>query len=435
MCRKTIYHNTYIDGDRDVTERVDCCTPGRMCAAPKIREVHRQLPYIKAGHSSSPGRASPAVYDRDMYPPTPLSNSPSPRPDGGERSSKYHKRGQDIYVGGTRMVEVNDHSGSGSRRRRGDRRPVVLESSSTQGYKPYAPEPPSPRPIPIKRSSTMTYGIDTPPREETRGRRPIIVEERVPSRRNPSVTAPVDVFEHSSAPRLSRRNSSRRDSAYLAPSSRLERSPQGYASAEDERERHERRRIRHERRAQAAAMASSAPTSHQEALYGSSYGSSSYASSPSSGFTSSPKFSGEPSAAVHEVKKHLRWEDQMRAKQNAKIDSRPKLSRSNTTGGGGVQTEVKSILKNAGEGQVPAAPKDGMAELYSSMEGLGIRGSSASRPSSREKQAQRQEDREEAEYQERLRSRFNIPPRRYTSIGPKRRSEVWYPDEGRYKYL
>jgi hypothetical protein len=424
MCIKTIYHNIYADGDKNITERVDCCTPGYMCANPTVRERFRQLNCTKLELST--GRASPSglsdrrplyANDRNVRPMTPPSMSPSPAGRGAD--DKNIRQSKRYSVNG---VEIINHS---PRRRERRERPVTYEPKV---HVPHAPEPPAPRPVPFQRASTMTFGMETPPE---RGRRPIIVEDRVPRQTSGAVpVGPVDILEHTSS-RLHRRSSHRDSGAgdFLTPHRQLSRSPQGYGSAEDERERQERRRRRRELRAQASVMPASMPTFGNTDIYGSSY-ESSYGSATTSNRSSIASPVVDPSPAVAAVKKELRWEDQMRKQHNDRIRQRPKLSRSSTANAA-VQGEVKSILKNGND----ANPEE-LAELYRSVEKMALedreREASAQRRSRMEKAAQAQDD---AALRERLRNRFSMPPRRFTAgSGAKRRTEIWYPDEG-YKYF
>ena len=367
---------------------------------------------------------------------------PSPLTPPGSRGSDTERRRKStgVYFDGNKVVEMR-HDRS-PRRPRAERPPVVLEPKVLRVQPPHAPEPPSPRAIPImKRASTMPYGMETPPDVPMRGRRPIIVEERVPTvtrkASDASPLAPVEVHEHATSSRLQRRTT-RRDSDFLHPTRRRERSPQGYGSAEDDTERRERRRRRREARAQAAGMATSVPTFGNTDVYGSS------PSSLGSSGGSSPIIG--PSPAVNAVKKELRWEDQQRAAQNARIEARPKLMRSATANANsGVQGEVKSILKKTSAGTSPvlepqrtsrrssaAFADDELADLYRSVEGLNLH----ERETSAERRARAAEEQDSAAYMSRLRNRFSMPPRRFTAgQGVRRRTEIWYPEEGRYKYL
>lgn len=400
MCIKTTYHNTYSDGTRDRTERVESCSPGFLCSNPIPDKVYRNFNCTKA--ELDMGFKSYTTDDRRGRPVTPRSISP-PGSRGSDTERK-HRRRTSIY--------------------RSD--PVTIS-------KPYVPQPPSP--IPIQRSSTMTYGVASPP---LRGRdTPLIITDPAPRYKSSSATipiGPVEVLEHASP----RRRPSRRDSSgvYLSPDLRRHsRSPQGYASAEDERERAERRRRRRENKNISSKFSSSVPTPYINDGFSSSYGSS---------HTSDLV---DPSPAATAVNKKLRWEDTERAKQNARISSRPKLSRSETLRMSAAQGEVKSILKNsnststspAGRTRASSSARDEqMDELYRSMEGLGIseRETSAQRRAREEKEMadQEQKDRLSRRFDLGPDRRFSMPPRSYTmGSGGRRRQEIFYPDQRTYR--
>lgn len=493
MCIKTIFHNTYSDGQFDITERVESCTPGYMCANPHVVQYNRDY-----GCSRQQAKASQAKTDRVPGSPSPRSVSPSSPGSsragtsgsgvGSDAAARRTKiRMQDIYVNGTK---------------------IATTSSST-----------APRPIPIKRAATMTYGGMEPPPE--RGRRPIIVEERVPSRAafanqaGAASPVPVEVLEYSSSPRrrrslrhdptilqgVRRSSSRRREEGGLAPSAmpaggddflsphRLprhgaDRSPQGYGSAEDEQDRTERRRRRRAARERASVMPSSLPAFGNTDVFGSSLESSAGVSSASPRFASaSTSASSSPSAspaasataasaspAVSAVKKELRWEDEMRRRQNERINMRPKLSRSQTVTDTNAKLhgEVKSILKNGnGTASGAATPAEGRSprrspqpsprearpsgsrrssfvgpspttaagyasdveDVFTSFAGLGINDRRAPVDAADESPAAAAE-------RNRLRNRFSMPPRRFTAGSAfKRRTEIWYPDEGRYRFM
>lgn len=393
MCIKTKYYNTYVDGSVDQTERVDACSAGFLCDYPKTDKVYRTFNCLKSEVPTMQGHTS--LYDRRGRPPTPRSISP-PSSRGSDADRK-HRRRSSIYLSD----------------------PIQI----VRDTKPYAPQPPSP--IPFTRSSTMPHRLSSPP---SRGRAPIIIADPAP-RYHTSATipiGPVEVLEHSSP----RRRSSRRDSVYLSPDlgRRSSRSPQGYASAEDEREREDRRRRRREHKTQANLYSSSVPTRYING--------DGYASSYDSSIV-------DPSPAASAVKKELRWDDIERRRQNDKISSRPKLPRTETLRQSKAATEVKSILKNPSvspSGRVRASSKgEVIDDLYRSMEGLGIR--------DRETSAQRmaREDRERADEAQKNRlsrrfdmpgpdRRFSMPPRSYTmGSGGRRREEIFYPDQRTYR--
>lgn len=435
MCIKTIYFNTYIDGDRDITERVDACMPGRLCANPRIREFERTIMTTKA-HLSGEVAANANIS-------SPRSLSP------GSDADPMHPSRRSVYVNGVKIVDVRRS------RDRNERSPRRERSTRV----PRAPEPPAPRPlrtampVPFQRSTTMphhrhdnAFGLDTAA-TEPRGRRPLIVEERVggPStstRRSAAV--PIEIVNHSSDP-LRRRHSKRDDTGgLLSPRMHYTRdmSPVGYSSAaEDAREKQERRRRRRELRDRAAATPSSAPGPAPVGLTG--YASSWESSSGASSFTNSPSSPARttgvgPSPAVAAVKKELRWEDEQRAAQNDRIRNRRKMPKEALHG------EVKSILKNSPSSgpsptRGPLTDEEELEQLRRSVAAMEMRSSpSGSRETSADRRARREQEAADAE-RERLRNRFSMPPRRFTTgfgggPGTKRRSEVWY-DDGRYKYM
>ncbi len=347
----------------------------------------------------------------------------------GSDGDRRHSR----YISGVRVVDVSqpERTSPSGRRRRPAAEPTTTSSSTSL-------------PIPIKRASTMPYGMETPPERPERGRRPIIVEQLVP--RQPAApagppTATVEMVEHGGS-RVQRRLS-RRDSEFLLPYREHSRSPQGYGSAEDDRERRERRRRRRDARAHAAVMPASAPSA-PDAIYGSSpLSASSYGSSQgSSSFAPPPPprraATVEPSAAVAAVKKELRWEDQLRAQQNERISQRPKLGRSVTAAP--VQAEVKSILKNGNTSPSPSSSKtrrnssaavvseDELAALYRSVEDMSLL---HERESSTQRRAREAEEHDSAAYMDRLRNRFSMPPRRFTAgAGAKRPHRDLVPGRG-----
>ncbi|EFX00707.1 hypothetical protein CMQ_7709 [Grosmannia clavigera kw1407] len=452
MCIKRVFHNTYNDGYKDVTQRVDPCQLGHMCPNPRIIEYdcdfkksHREaeMAHTRGDHSL------PASLK--IFPPTPRSLSPS-SPGFGSRSGYStsgggDRRRPDSFVNGTSSPRVN----------------VFV-----------APEPPTfnIHPINIQRKSTMPRGLETPPPE--RGRWPVVVEDHKPrgvSSASPSV--PV-VVEHASASRLSRRKSkldrhtdssrnrssshhrhheSTRASAmpaydtYLKPHSRhTTHSPPGYGSAEDEHDREARRRRRQAANERAAVTPSSLPVFGSNNVLGTSY---------SSSTTSYGSNSATVSPAVATVRKELRWEDEQRKKQNADISKRPSLSRSQSVKDNTkLQGDVKSILKNGPPVPITpdversptaspkASPRDRRASLsatdhrttdiddvLNSFAGLGIHGRGTS-PADRASETSA-----DREYRDRMRGRFNMAPRHFMAGGSsKRRTEVWYPDEGRYRF-
>lgn len=561
MCIKIVYHNTYSDGLSDITERVEACTPGFLCAHPRVVQYDREY-----GCSRDKAKARQARGDID------------------HASSECAERRERAGSGGS------DASGSSAavsssavpERRRSTRRSGVYINGTRVAPSSAAEAslaPAAARPIPIKRASTLPYNTEPLP---TRGRAPIIVEERLPSamppmmpprlspRLSPRIPAaapfppPVDVFESSprrrlhhprASPRLDdlrdlrsdfradpppprrasplrqhrrsggsgsgsgsgsgmglglgmgmglglglddplmpspmppmaplappmmtsalndnflsphRPRPSPRDRADFGPLGGIDRSPPGYASAEDDRERAERRRRRRLARERAAVLPSSLPAfGNTDVQFGSSYDSASGAGSTGVSTGVSTSASGSP--AVNAVKKELRWEDEMRRQQNERIRRRPRLQRDQVApdaaaaSGSGARTqgEVKSILKNTTATTTtppppPASPpsrRRSSSSRRSSFAGgdpffatgladLNIRSNSNSNSNGTAAAtagsavAGGSDLTADVEDRSRLRNRFSMPPRRYTAGGSfRRRSEIWYPDEGRYRMM
>ncbi|OAA58030.1 hypothetical protein SPI_06915 [Niveomyces insectorum RCEF 264] len=353
MCIKTVYHNTYRDGQYDVTERVEACTPGYMCANPLVVEYDRE--YTIARHEA---KALQAKTDRAPFHASPRAPRPSSPSGSGSGSGSSHHHNNNAPRNRTSGIYAPASSATAA--------PAATTSTAPR---------PIPIPIPIRRAATMTYGGMEPPPE--RGRRPIIVEDRVPrspraSGRVSASPAPVEVLAHTSSP--SRRRSLRHHSqlhhhdpdfdvrrgssgglragripltvpppesnGFLSPQRAADASPQGYGSAEDEKERAERRRRRRAARERASVLPSSLPAFGNTDVFGSSY---------------------------------------------------------ESTAGGSNGSSSAAARRPVNESRAAAA---------------------------------------EREYQDRLRNRFSMPPRRYTAGNSfKRRTEIWYPDEGRYRFM
>ncbi|KUI54299.1 hypothetical protein VP1G_01785 [Cytospora mali] len=455
MCIKNIYHNTYIDGERDITERVETCRPGHVCTDPILREFDRKINCTRLQLAGSPGRAdSPSASLRDRQPtPYYLDHQSTPRSGDTDRERRRERRGsqQRIYVDGDRVTDY------GLRRSNSRVEPIPIPKT--------------------RRSSTMPMPVEdgyySEPKRESRSR-PIIVESsdrprRSSSARRESATVPLGPFDvlYNYGSGSSRRDQERRTrDSYMEPTRshrRHSRSPVE-VFPQDDTHNPERRRLR---RARPTIVDGPAPTNiPADALYGSSPYAGSYPSSYGSHrsedyWTRLPTVNPQ-SPPMGGASKGVRWEDDPRAAQNAKISSRPKLSRSNTITGAGTgpqpNVEVKGILKNSTTA-TPGAPKaaetgsppavqplrrDQLEDLYTSVQNLGVgeRETSTQRAARLEKE---EEEREEREWQERLRNRFSgrdrrasmdMPPRRFEKTSRSgRRTEVFYPDGGRYKYI
>lgn len=361
MCRVTVYYNTYGDGTRDVTERVDTCRSGKMCSHPERREVSRNFMFSKLAVKASPEAPSsvaerkPTPYHTDFLqlPPTPRSKTPSP--------SRKHESG--VYVNGTKVADLNTKR----EKRHSSRRepPVVV----------HAPEPPAPRPF-LKRSSTMPSSQHIVVEERGRRHRDSVAQPPKTSSREIAV-GPVRILE--SLGDHGRSNSGSRRSASPRPTYHREhsRSARGYDYRDQEVTRKER-----------------VTTSRRASSF---YGEGSLASTQRR--AKDVYMTPPPEVQVVPPKKELRWEDQVRAQQNERIARRPKLHQ-----------EVKGILKK----EEPVAEYDDLRRAVGKMD---IHSS------------QRRVREGDEEYFDRLRSRFEEPRER------RRRSKVYYPEEGLYKYM
>lgn len=411
MCIKNIYHNVYSDGTRDVTEKVDTCRSGYMCSDPAIREFDRKINCTKLQLSGSPGRGVSPLKDRQ---PTPY--YAEYESDRERRRRKRSSKG--IYVDGDRATDY------GIRKK-----------------EKHTPTSPGPIAIPkMRRASTMPTADYYPERREARSR-PVVIDNsnRRNSFRQESAAVPVgpvDVLYNYGSPSRKTRDS------YLEPPRahrRSSRSPVEVYATDDEQERRRRRRSTKATVSPEIPGGISADAVYGSSPYGGSYGSSYGSTAGNSGHnawtplpvvvTNSSSPSGR--AGTPPVRKELRWEDELRAQQNARISTRPKLSRSATvTGAGTGAVHPQGILKNTGAA-APAVQRDVPEELYSSLRGLGIE--------ERETSAQRklrQEREQDREYNDRLRNRFSMPPRRFAvEKGSRsgRRTEVFYPEEGAYR--
>lgn len=459
MCIKNIYHNTYVDGERDITERIDPCRSGHACSDPTVREFDRKINCTRLQLSSSPGRTdSPSSSLKDRQPtPYYFDHQSTPRSGDADRERRRERRGsqQRVYVDGDRVTDY------GLRRSNSRAEPIPI---------------PKPR-----RSSTMPIdeGYYSEPRRDSRSR-PIVVESSDRPRRSSSAArressavpmGPYDVLYNYNTGSSRREQERRSRDSYLEPSRshrRHSRSPVEVFTQDDAPNR-ERRRLR---RAKPTIVDGPAPTNiPAEAIYGTSpYGGSypsSYGSHRSDDYWSRlPTVNNQSPPPKATPPKGVRWEDDMRAAQNARISNRPKLGRSNTITGAGagagshLNGEVRGILKNSnaaaaapGAAKTPEAGsppavqplrRDQMDDLYKSVRNMGV--DERETPAQRQARREREErEREDKEWEGRLRNRFagrdrrasfDMPPRRFEkSSRGGRRTEVFYPEEGRYKYF
>lgn len=90
MCIKNIYHNVYVDGEKDVTERVDTCRSGHICSDPIVREFDRKINCTRQQLSVTPARTdSPSSWLNDRQPR--LNNFDRPSLHYGDRSRERRR--------------------------------------------------------------------------------------------------------------------------------------------------------------------------------------------------------------------------------------------------------------------------------------------------------------------------------------------------------
>lgn len=393
MCETEYYNKTYPSGERALVEQIKPCR-------------HRCF-------------ESPSWSLKDRIP-TPYYSEHKLSP-----AEKEHRRERRSSERGRYYADDKDYS--------------VRRSSSLRGSRPI--DIPKPR-----RSSTM-YEDDRyyrEPKRESRHRsdRPVIVENSSRdhghrSSRRESATVPLgwEALYYGSPSRREEKYKDR--NSYMEPS----RSGTYRRHSESPTEVHDRHRERrsdgHRSRRDKAIVVPDGPipSTAADILYGSSpigsYGSS-YNSHRSGDYSriSTPAQSPPKSPGI----KAVHWGDDPRAAQNARISSRPKLSRSATISGAGtgkhMAGEVKGILKTSSAmapsgatmdeaGSAPAVQplsRDTEDQLHKSVERLGV--------DSRETSPQRRVKRERAaDYLEgldgmgdRLRSRIAPKSRRASFI-------------------
>jgi hypothetical protein len=390
MCRKTIYYNTYGDGSEDVTERVDTCRPGRMCSRPERHEYHRQYRFSKLGVTSPETPASmadrrPTAYttaaDFLELPPTPRSKSPSP--------SRKHESG--VYINGEKVAAIH------APRKEKRRNHVVV----------HAPEPPSPiRPAAMKRHSTMPSDYVVIENEAGRGRHgrhaTTTTRRRSASRGgDASLRVPSDALgSRNSSP--SRRSASPRPVRYRDHTRTAEGQGLDYLDAERAERRRSRRSSAYVRRATDdevyLATPAASPPARKEVHF-------------------TPTGSTTGTTGADPVRDSIR-------RQNERIARRPKLHQ-----------EVKGILKKdtaaaaaAAATAAPAVARNEYDALRRAVGQMGIHPPTSSTAVPLQQPRLRSEL-SDPQYWDRLKSRFEDPRER------RRKSRVYYPGEGVYKYM
>ena len=187
MCKKTVFHNSYTDGQHDISERVESCFPGYICPDPRVVEYDRiydcPRDLAKLSQARHDSLASPAASSTSSRSVSPAASSASSAAaastiDNTNERRRRHRRSE-VYVNGHKISST--------------------ASTSTAAHT-------MAQPIPIRRSATMTYGGMEPVPE--RGRRPILVEPMMPPMA-PMPQPPVHAHPHAHSPRLSPRTSPR----------------------------------------------------------------------------------------------------------------------------------------------------------------------------------------------------------------------------------
>ena len=350
MCRKAIYYNTYADGSKDVTERVDTCQPATMCAQPDVREYYRNHRLGRLSQSAPDAPYTSEYYQQNLFPPTPPRQSKSPSP----------SRWQDtpVFVNDYRTSSMPKRRHSTTARdipegRRGRDRVVVVPQ-----------EAPS-----------------TPPSRHSRhfGARPevVVVEGSRNHRHAPRYVPPSPVIVGDDLnrypPSPPRPSPLRRTGSHHHHRPHRSVSPADVVIHTDD-ERPERRHQRKHRRASMYASGAAGSDHTQNSA------------------ASEPLF----------LRKELRWEDELEAQrlaQNERIARRQKP-----------RQEVKGILKNPGSSADHARAD---ADLRRAVENLDIRGTSSGHREERAARREpHRRDPEEEMYFDRLRERFEEPRER-----------------------
>lgn len=440
MCLKRVYYNTYGDGSEDVTERVDTCRPGKMCSSPEVRKYERKFRFTKL---EDPTKLEPASSLADRKP-TPYHAEPHiqlpPTPDTSEEegsgaqsaasaSRKPRSRSPGTYVNGIRIADVSGTRGRAAKR---------------YSHVSHTREPSPPRPKLKRHSTTPASGTVVVQQDrQPRGR------ERASSRRDRSRDVAVgpfslceDLGRRSSRDRARDESPPRRrhhhphdshhskDHKYQAerpapppPSSSSASSVAATKNipkvnivfVDDEREARRMRRAKERRHTYDDAVDgkhSSTTFSHRHAAHG----------------------DDEP------ARKSLRWQDEVeaeRAAQNARIASRSKTAAPIVKGilKHATGTDAATTRERSGSGSGSGGPKiDDLRRAVRGMDipkGKGKGAGAGGRPRAASGSAREDGD---GAYYDRLRGRFDLDPRG-EGRERQRRSRVYYPGEGLYKYV
>lgn len=411
MCLTKVYYNTYADGAQDISEKAYPCRDGRGCSRPDVRKYDRKFPFSKLGDSLPESHRS--LSERK---PTPYFEPHTPR--GSKSPSPSRKRDSDMYMSGTKSSKHRDyydpysssydpydyHRSSSRRdprdRDRYEREPRLKRSSTLPPQIVYMDRDDAKSSRSRSRSSSRDYSRDIP-----LGLVPLADEY---GRRRHSI---------SGSRSHSREGSSSRDGSDHYYRRRTD-DPHGYMFIDDQDERRrQRRQERTARRSSFTEPSSSAAMKDYDLSSSSRYlprrastvvhhsdGSVSTGSGSGSGSSSRPK--------------QLRWLDQVRAKQNAEIASRPIP---------GIDVEPKGILKHGGESKSKGRDKgkgremDDIAELRRAVERMEI-------PRGRDREPRRSGGRDEWDYA----GRYGVGGYGDEVGGRRKRSKVWSGDDRYY---
>ncbi|KAK4123126.1 hypothetical protein N657DRAFT_645853 [Parathielavia appendiculata] len=354
MCLTKVYYNTYADGAQDITEKNYPCRDGRSCSRPDVRKYERKFPFTKLGDVQPESHRS--LSERQ---PTPYFSGHTPR--GFKSPSPSGKRDSGVYMSGAIPSNHHDyhdpygdydaydghHSSSRHDRHERGREPRLKRFSTT----PHIVYLDRDRDIKSSRSrshsNSRDYSRDIPlglvPLADEYGRRQ--------SSRSRSLESS---YDHNSGMYYRRRTDD----------------PQGYAVIDDQDERRRQRREQ-QRRMSTSSYHLDPSSSSNPRVYYDAYAAA-YIPRRASTVVHHSDGSISTGSSSGAKTKHLRWEDQVRAKrerQNAEIASRP--------GSSSYSGEVKGILKHsaAGDGRGKGKGKvvdDDIADLRRAVERMEI---------------------------------------------------------------
>ncbi|KAK4099014.1 hypothetical protein N658DRAFT_517629 [Parathielavia hyrcaniae] len=367
MCLTKVYYNTYSDGAQDITEKNYPCRDGRNCSRPDVRKYERKFPFSKLGDAQPESHRS--LSERK---PTPYFDGHTPR--GSKSPSPSGRRDSGVYMSGAMPSNHYDY-----RDPYGSYDAYGYHSSSRQDRHERGREPR------LKRSSTTPHIVYLD-RERDRDRDTKSSRSRShSSSRDYSRDVPLGLVpladeygsrRHSSSSRSRSRDAANNDPSDMYYSHRRRRRTDdpahGYTVVDDQNER--RRQRREQRRMSTSSYPDPSSSASASRAYDAAGAAGAAAYVPRRASTVVHHSDGSVSTGSGgKTTKHLRWEDQVRAKrerQNAEIASRPAVSLSSASLYPG---EVKGILKHsssvAGKGKGrEVGDDDGIADLRRAVE-------------------------------------------------------------------